>query len=110
MSEESENNKSTPPEKLLIDDSSDFQFHAAYLAYSDTYDKATNPETKEQLNQNITSLQQNQIDYPTFYKNMTQYRAEVNPQHAHRRTRIQVQRKREWRRKAKRRLRNKRYK
>ncbi len=110
MSEEPENNKSTPPEKLLIDNSSDFQFHAAYLAYSDTYDKATNPETKEQLNQNITSLQQDQIDYPTFYKNMTQYRAEVSPQHAHRRTRIQGQRKREWRRKAKKRLRNKRYK
>ena len=110
MSEESDNIKSTPPQKLLIDDSSDFQFHAAYLAYSDTYDKATTPEIKEQLNQNITSLQQNQIDYPTFYKNMTQYRAEVSPHHSHRRTRIEVQRKREWRRKAKRRLRNKRYK
>lgn len=110
MTAESNNNKSTPPEKLLIDNPSDFQFHAAYLTYSDTYDKTTNPEIKKQLNQNITALQQNQIDYPTFYKNINQYRAEAGPQHRYRRTPIKTQRKREWRRQAKKRERNERHK
>jgi len=32
--------------KLMIDRPSDFKFHAAYLTYSNTYDKTTNPETK----------------------------------------------------------------
>jgi len=109
MTAESSNDKSTPPEKLLIDNPSDFQFHAAYLTYSDTYDKTTNPEIKKQLNQNITDLQQNQIDYPTFYKNINQYRAEASPQHRYRRTHVKTQRKREWRRKTKKRERNKRH-
>ncbi|MDH5782954.1 MAG: hypothetical protein OEZ35_04735 [Candidatus Bathyarchaeota archaeon] len=110
MTVESNNNESTPPEKLLVDNPSDFQFHAAYLAYSDTFDKTDNPEIKKQLNQNITSLQQNHIDYPTFYKNMNQYRAEASPQHRYCRTLIRTQRKREWRRKAQKRERNKRHK
>jgi len=67
MMEES-NNKSTASEKLLIDNASDFQFHATYLKYSDAYDNATDPEIKKQLSPNIICLQQNQIDYPTFYK------------------------------------------
>jgi len=104
------NKKSTSLEKLLIDNLSDFQFHAAYLTYSNTYDKTTNPEIREQLNRNIASLQQNQIDYSTFYKNMNQYRVGATPTHRYRRTRIEVQRKREWRRKAKKRQRNKRHK
>jgi len=66
MAQESEKNESTSPEKLLIDNPSDFKFHAAYLIYSNTYDKTTNPETKKQLNQNIRALQQNQIDYQPF--------------------------------------------
>jgi len=104
------NKKSTSLEKLLIDNPSDFQFHAAYLAYSDTYDKITSPEIKQQLNRNIISLQQNQIDYSIFYKNMNQYRVGATPTHRYRRTRIEVQRKREWRRKTKKRQRNKRHK
>jgi len=99
MIEESDNNESTSPEKLLIDNPSDFQFHAAYLTYSNTYDKTTNPETKKQLNQNIRALQQNQIDYPTFYRNINQYRTEEGSQHNYSRAFIKTQRKREWRRK-----------
>jgi hypothetical protein len=96
---ESNNNESTSPEKLLIDNPSDFQFHAAYLTYSDTYDKTANPETKKQLNQNIRALQQNQIDYSTFYRNISQYRTEDGSQHTYGRTLIKTQKKREWRRK-----------
>jgi len=102
MIDESDNNESTSPEKLLIDNPSDFQFHAAYFTYSNTYDKATNPEIRKQLNQNIKALQQNQIDYPTFYKNINQYRTEDGSQHNHGRAFIKTQRKRDWRRKTQR--------
>jgi hypothetical protein len=99
MTEESDNKESTSPEKLVIDNPSDFQFHAAYLTYSDIYDKTANPETRKQLNQNIKALQQNQIDYPTFYRNISQYRTEDGSQHTYGRTLIKTQKKREWRRK-----------
>jgi len=98
MTEES-NKEVAPPEKLLIDNPSDFRFHAAYLTYSDIYDKTANPETKKQLNQNIMALQQNQIDYPTFYKNIDQYRTGEGSQYSYGRTLIKTQKKREWRRK-----------
>ncbi|MDH5483461.1 MAG: hypothetical protein OEY22_11395 [Candidatus Bathyarchaeota archaeon] len=110
MIEESDNNESVSPEKLLIDNPSDFQFHAAYLTYSDTYDKTTNPENRKQLNQNIMALQQNQISYPTFYKNINQYRAQDSPQHRYSRAFVRTQRKREWRRKSQKLERNKRHK
>ena len=99
MTEESDNNESASPEKLLVDNLSDFKFHAAYLTYSNTYDKTTNPETRKQLNQNIRALQQNQIDYQTFYKNINQYRTEEGSQHNYGRALIKTQKKREWRRK-----------
>jgi hypothetical protein len=102
MTDESSNKESTSPEKLLIDNPSDFQFHAAYLTYSCIYDKTASPETKKQLNQNIKALQQNQIDYPTFYKNINQYRTEDAAQYNHGRTIIKTQRKRDWRRKTQR--------
>jgi hypothetical protein len=109
MTSKSNNDKSTLPEKLLVDNPSDFQFHAAYLTYSNIYDRTTSPEIKEQLNKYMASLQQNQIDYSAFYRNMDQYRVEANPQRRYRRTRIEVQRKREWRRKTKKRQRNERH-
>jgi len=109
MTEEPNSKESAPPEKLLIDNPSDFQFHAAYLAYSDIYDKTASPEIKKQLNQNITSLQKDH-DYPNFYSNMNQYREEASPQYRFHRASIRTQRKREWRRKAQKRERNKRHK
>lgn len=98
MIEEPGAKESAPPEKLLIDNPSDFLFHAAYLTYSTTYDKATSAETKKQLNQNITALQKNEIDCATFYRNISQYRTEETQQY-HGRTLIKTQKKREWRRK-----------
>ena len=109
MTEES-NKELASPEKLLIDNLSDFRFHAAYLTYSDIYDKIANPETKKQLNQNIMALQQNQIDYPTFYKNIDQYRIVEGSQYSYGRTFIKTQKKREWRIKTQKRERNKRHK
>ena len=109
MTQESDTNESTQPEKLLIDNLSDFRFHAAYLTYSDIYDKTVNPETKKQLNQNIMALQQNQIDYPTFYRNIEQYRTGESPQFSYGRAFIKTQKKREWRKNAQKRERNKRH-
>ena len=102
MTEESGTKESASPEKLLIDDPSNFQFHAAYLTYSDIYDKATNPETKKLLNQNIVALQQNQMDYQTFYESIDQFRGGESAQHGYGRAFIKTQKKREWRRKTQR--------
>jgi hypothetical protein len=99
MVEESGSSESTSPKKLVIDNPSDFQFYAAYLAYSNAYDKTVSLETRKQLNQNIKALQEKQIDYPTFYRNISQYRAEDGSQHDYGRTLIKTQKKREWRRK-----------
>ena len=99
MTEESDNKESASQEKLVIDNPSDFQFHAAYITYSNTFDKTANSETRKQLNQNIRALQQNQIDYPTFYRNINQYRTEEGSQYNYSRTLIKTQKKREWRRK-----------
>ena len=99
MVQESDSKESPPPEKLLIDDPSDFQFHVAYFAYSNAYDKIVDPEARRKLNLNIKTLQEKQIDYPTFYRNISQYRTEDSSQHAYGRTLIKTQKKREWRRK-----------
>ena len=102
MTEESENKEAPSPEKLSIDDPSNFQFHVAYLTYSDIYDKITNPETKKQLNQSIVALQQNQMDYPAFYESIDQFRGGESTQHGYGRGFIKTQKKREWRRKTQR--------
>jgi len=109
MSEESGNNESASLEKLLIDNPLDFRFHAAYLTYSNIYDKTTDPEAKKQLNQNVMALQKNQIDYETFYRNISQYRAEGGSQYHYDRTFIKTQRKRDWRKDAQKQERNRRH-
>ncbi len=109
MPEETQDIESPSPEKLLIDNMSDFQFHAAYLAYSDTYDKTSNPETKRQLNNNIEALQQNKIDYQGFYSSINKYRAEASSGRIDR-SQIRTQKKRDWRKKTRSRERNKRHK
>lgn len=108
MIEESDSNEMGPPEMLSIDDPSDFQFHAAYLAYSEAFDKTENPETKKQLNDSIVALQKKEIGFSNFYQTISQYRTESDQRF--RRSSIRTQRKREWRKKAQKRERNKRYK
>ena len=114
MTEEKEevnadNKNSTPPEKLLVDRPSDFQFHAAYLAYADAFDKSNSAETKKQLNQNLIALQQNQIDYTIFYRNIQQYRVLGAAQRGYGRAFMKTQKKSEWRRQLQRQERNKRH-
>jgi len=111
MSEKSERDEtSSPAEKLLIDDLSNFQFHAAYLTYSEIYDKTNDLQAKERLNQNITALKQNQIDYSTFYRNVSQYRLESGAQYRYSRPLIRTQKKRDWRRETQKQERIKRHK
>lgn len=99
--------KTASTEKLLIDQPSDFQFHAAYVAYAEAYDNASNPETKDQLNKLILGLQQKEMDPRAFYETLSRHRTGHQD---FRRPQIKTQRKREWRKKTQRRERNKRHK
>lgn len=99
MADEPESKESVSPEKLLIDSSSNFQFHAAYLAYSDVFDRVADPEARKQLNQNIVELQQNQIDYQTFYEKIGRFRGDDPNLRSYGRAFIKTQKKRDWRRK-----------
>ena len=62
------------PEKILIEDSSDFNLYAAYLAYSKAW--ADNPDEtiRHELNNIMYSLKGNEVSYPTFYRKINQYR------------------------------------
>jgi hypothetical protein len=100
-----------PVLKILTDKPSDFRFHAAYMTYSDAFDKATSADIKQKLNESITALSSEQIDYETFYRQISQYRAEFNPDHFGGRGRafIETQRKKDWRKREERASRNKRH-
>ena len=84
--------------KLLIDRPSDFRFHAAYLAYSEAWDKSASQEVRGKLNEIIESLAKNEIDYQNFYERISQYRMITNPELARSRMYIETQRKKDWRR------------
>jgi len=79
--------------KLLIDQPSDFKFHAAYLAYSKTWDKIDSPNTRAELNDILVSLSKDEMDYSNFYRTLDD-----------------TQRKRDWRKKQTRSQRNQRHK
>jgi hypothetical protein len=102
--------QNNPPqiEKLLIDDLSNFQFHAAYLVYEEAFDKASDAEAKEVLNQNIQDLKENKISTETFYGNVSRYRKLDAPRQE--RFSMQTQRKKDWRKKTQRQERIKRHK
>lgn len=96
MTEEPNKQEQPLPEKLLIDDPSNFQFHAAYLVYSDLFDKATSDEVKREINGHIEALKQNQIDLETFYRNVAHHR-KMEPSFRQERFALQTQRKKDWR-------------
>ena len=107
---EQPNEQNNPPniEKLLIDDLSSFQFHAAYLVYEEAFDKITDVEAKEELNRNIQDLKDNKISTETFYGNVSRYRKLDVPRQE--RFSMQTQRKKDWRKKTQRQDRIKRHK
>ena len=97
MSQEPETNNKTI-EKLSIDNPSDFKFHAAYLAYSETWDKISSAEVKIQLNVMISSLSKNEIDTETFYRQISQYRGNSGQEgYFGGKMRIETTRKKDWR-------------
>ncbi|HLN44898.1 MAG: hypothetical protein ACM3WQ_01375 [Chloroflexota bacterium] len=88
--------KESSPEKLQIDDQSNFPFHAAYLVYSDIFDNTTSDDVKREMNGYIEALKQNQIDLETYYRNVAHYRrVDANPHQE--RFSLQTQRKKDWR-------------
>ena len=109
MTEESNENETPAPEKLLVDDPLNFQFHAAYNAYSELFDAVTSNDAKADLNRNIEALKQNTIDYLTFYRNISPHRR-LGPSPQQSRFAIETQRKRDWRMKSQREERIRRHK
>jgi len=97
-------------EKLMIDRPSDFRFHAAYLAYSETWDRSTSEEVKAQLNEIILSLSKEEISYLDFYERLDRYGNRGSKHYAYPRKRIETQRKRDWRKRQTRETRNARHK
>lgn len=95
--------------KLLIDKSSDFKFHAAYMAYSDTWEKLASTETKAELNDLLKSLSKEEIEYSDFYTTLDEYRRHGSKHYEYPRQRIETQRKRDWRKKQTRSQRNSRH-
>ena len=82
------------PEKILIDDSSNFNLYAAYLAYSKAW--ADNPDEgiRLELNNIMHSLKGNEVSFPTFYLKIDQYR---NTEQQVKRTWFKAKKKRAWR-------------
>jgi len=106
----SESNNQPQIEKLFVDNPSNFQFHAAYLVYSETFDHVTDAAAKNELNHNLEELKENKIDLETFYLNISRYRhVEQMPRQGGKFT-VATQRKKDWRMKTQRQERIKRHK
>ena len=96
--------------KLLVDKPSDFKFHAAYLAYSETWDKIDSADIRTELNNLIEALSKEEMGYSNFYKTLDEYRRHGSRHYKFSRQRIETQRKRDWRKKRNRQERNSRHK
>lgn len=101
MTEQPQNpTESASPQKLQIDDPSNFQFHAAYLVYEDLFDHVHGDDARKELNMNIEDLKQNKISLETFYSNVARYRGEGMGERRRDRFTVQTQRKKDWRMKS----------
>jgi hypothetical protein len=109
MTEEPNKNEIPLPKKLLIDEPTNFPFHAAYLVYSELFDNTTEAEAKADLNRNIEALKENRTDCETFYRNIAHHR-KMSPNPRQGRFLLQTQRKRDWRMKTQRQERIRRHK
>lgn len=96
--------------KLMIDRPSDFKFHVAYMAYSKTWDNTTSNEEKMELNEITSALSNGEISYTDFYKRLDQIRRPGSRHYAYSRERIETQRKRAWRKRQTKDMRNARHK
>ena len=84
-----------PASKLQMDKPTDFKFHVAYMAYSETWDENESEDTRNELNELISSLSSGKSSYEDFYANLSQFRKN---RVEYRRELIQSVRKRDWRR------------
>ncbi len=100
MTEQPPTNPEPTPQKLLIDDPSNFQFHAAYMVYSELFDGTSGDDVKKDLNVNLEALKNNSISPEEFYRNVNRYRRDVGPERRHDRFSVPTQRKRDWRMKS----------
>jgi hypothetical protein len=96
-------------DKLTIDKPSDFKFHAAYLAYSKTWEKIDSPTTKKELNSILLDLSKDKMEYDEFYKMLDEFRRQGSKHYEFSRQKIETQRKRDWRQKQNRSQRNQRH-
>jgi len=112
MTEQPNESKTKQPqiEKLLIDNPSNFQFHAAYLVYSETFDRVRDDAAKKELNQKLEDLESNKINYETFYVNISSYRKLEPMSRQGEKFILATQRKKDWRLKTQRQERIKRHK
>ena len=110
MNEETKAPTEEEVDKLLIDKPSDFKFHAAYVAYSETWDKLSSQETKSELNDILMSLSKEEVSYSSFYRILDEYRRQGSKHYEYPREKIETQRKRDWRQKQTRSQRNRRHK
>jgi len=91
--------------KLMIDKPSDFIFHAAYTAYSKTWDENPSEEARAKLNKIMSSFSE---DGPSsFYSQLNEFRKEISSFNG--RPKIRSERKRAWREKEQRKARMSRY-
>jgi hypothetical protein len=82
------------PEMLVLDNPSDFRFHAAYLAYSEAWTNNAESRVRHELNELLQALH-TEDNFPRFYQAINQYRT---PGEAPSRTRFKAKKKRAWRR------------
>ncbi len=94
----------------MIDRPSDFKFHVAFMAYSKTWDNTSSNEEKMRLNEITSALSDGAISYSDFYKGLDQIRRPGSKHYAYSRERIETQRKRAWRTRQSKDMRNARHK
>jgi len=82
--------------KLLVDNPSDFGFHAAYLAYLKTWDENPDEGTRAELNKILLALVENKGDYSVFYDELNQFR-KIVPNSYSNRDMFKAQKKSAWR-------------
>lgn len=91
--------------KIMIDKPSDFIFHAAYMAYSKTWDENPSEEARAKLNKIMLSFSED--DPSSFYSQLNEFRKDASSFHG--RSKIRSQRKRAWREKEQKKARMSRY-
>jgi len=90
--------------KLMIDKPSDFVFHAAYMAYSKTWDETPSEEDRTKLNEIMLSFSEGKGDQSSFYGQLSQFRKDFNSDFRAR-SRIRSERKSDWRKREQKRAR-----